>query len=542
MPSKPLLQTPFLTESFRDDGGGIDFLGLRLINLRMLAQNLLPGVNNATRDIGIFYLGVWIPWKFKQVCAHRPKDYTEEKYKAFRQALEVVMADGIKDGSSANQQFGTPNPRIGVSQILSLPGELIFSDEIHRTEATSLYAAPLYGPSLRYLNFIGYAAGENGKIAQIHVPHDDLYTQRVCEYVDSIIGDDPLIEKIAQFNFHTTEEEINNLQCRGLHPRAFQHAPAEVQDALIHHLLDTNQDDVLNQRFLTTRLIIETLKSQKQATSQELRSIWLTGLISDGIPLQLSDEKIQTQRLHWALFESRQHQRYILERFLIHFEEAINEGCSSIEEITTHSLASFENNPKSIHALIEHESALAGSPTNLEDPSEWWSLNIGKDHDFSENTLKEKAEPNDLESTFIMLARWILRIRVVMKDRKDLAELSWGSESRISMRWFYKWATDNQDLPLTDFLKDLYSNLVFTQHLRVGLSRLNPNEPMQRLRFVLGDQGITATAGMSENLGNREAPWMADRLDAWLDLLAEVKIVSKNEDGVITLGSNADSI
>ena len=82
--------------------------------------------------------------------------------------------------------------------------------------------------------------------------------------------------------------------------------------------------------------------------------------------------------------------------------------------------------------------------------------------------------------------------------------------------------------PLREFLKDLFANLIFTQHLRVALSRLDSNAPKQRLRFMLGDFGIAPTSGMEKYLGEGDAPWMADRLDAWLLLLKDVGIVDRD--------------
>ena len=49
------MDEPFLTEDFSQDGGGIDFLGLRFVNLRILGTRLLPEINNAVRDCGTFF-------------------------------------------------------------------------------------------------------------------------------------------------------------------------------------------------------------------------------------------------------------------------------------------------------------------------------------------------------------------------------------------------------------------------------------------------------------------------------------------------------
>jgi len=75
-------------------------------------------------------------------------------YRKFREALEILIAYGMRDYSPANQQHGIPRNRIGVRQKSSLALPLTFQN-MGRTNETSVYAAPLYGPSLRYLDLIG---------------------------------------------------------------------------------------------------------------------------------------------------------------------------------------------------------------------------------------------------------------------------------------------------------------------------------------------------------------------------------------------------
>ena len=50
----------------------------------MVGRELIPEINNVTSDMGTFFLGAWIPWKFRQLCVGS-KDYTEKNYKAFRE-------------------------------------------------------------------------------------------------------------------------------------------------------------------------------------------------------------------------------------------------------------------------------------------------------------------------------------------------------------------------------------------------------------------------------------------------------------------------
>ena len=107
------------------NGGDIDFLGMRQVNLAMLQDELIPGINNATADLGTFFLGAWIPWKFRQLC--RKDDFMLSNYTAFRDAMEVAMAYTTRDGSPAEVRFERSRTRMGTDHEPPLPGPLTFS-------------------------------------------------------------------------------------------------------------------------------------------------------------------------------------------------------------------------------------------------------------------------------------------------------------------------------------------------------------------------------------------------------------------------------
>ncbi len=58
-----------------------------------------------------------------------------------------------------------------------------------------------------------------------------------------------------------------------------------------------------------------------------------------------------------------------------------------------------------------------------------------------------------------------------------------GGSDRISIAWFLQWLDDRRERPMKEFLKDVYSDLVFAQHMRIALSRYDGSA--QRLRFLL---------------------------------------------------------
>ena len=112
-----------------------------------------------------------------------------------------------------------------------------------------------------------------------------------------------------------------------------------------------------------------------------------------------------------------------------------------------------------------------------------------------------------------------------------------GGSDRISMWGLFEWIDNKKTLPLDQFLRDVFSELVFSQHMRVALARFDGQ--VQRLRFVLGDTGIVPTASAMSTLASYHPPWMADRLDAFVNLLCDLDIVNMDDEGRLKIGENA---
>lgn len=178
---------PFLTRDFSPSGGGIDFLGMRWVNLTLLAEYLIPGINNATSDVGIYCLAAWIPWKFYQLCTDK-SDFRLSKYRAFQEAVEVMMSYAMRSGSPSSEKYGDVNRGVGVQQKLTLPSVPSFSGA-NRKRSNSIFAAPLYGPSLRYLGFTaGDAIADDGTSTQIPLTSADKDTELVVANCSSSTG------------------------------------------------------------------------------------------------------------------------------------------------------------------------------------------------------------------------------------------------------------------------------------------------------------------------------------------------------------------
>ena len=112
-----------------------------------------------------------------------------------------------------------------------------------------------------------------------------------------------------------------------------------------------------------------------------------------------------------------------------------------------------------------------------------------------------------------------------------------GERSRMSSHWFAEWLRDRLSLPLSQVGEDVFSETVFSQHIKVALSRFDGQ--VQRLRFTLGDSGIIPATAAAKKLGQSPVR-MADRLPSFLGLLSDLDIIRWEEDQPLEVGPHTD--
>ena len=541
-----LPDTPFTTEDFSLRGGGIDFLGLRWVNLTIVGQDLLPELNNVTTDMGTFFLGGWIPWKFKQLCAGgKEKDYTAENYKAFREKVEVAISQTLQDEMKFDRSFGLVRNRIGITQKCKLPGELDFKSA-NRKSQNSLFAAAVYGPALTALGLVKayHSLDRTGtKRLKITVPGDDTNAEEIMQGVDRSLKQSsayPLIASLESSEF--TAKDICKLAEAGLDPARYRAAEYRgLKSRFRRNLLPRDPENTGYARTLTTRLLLETLRQEPSLTTDQIRDVWYTGMFPSGNPLRLNAPELADHVQRWACFMARQYQRYAIELFLWCFEEAIRNGNRSITDVIDYwskrTKAADNNLPGSFAELAKE---LAGSFYESDEiaTSRAWNKKIRPDNDRFEYV----AEPEDNLAVFHglrLFAGWYWRMLSRREDAKAKPFMTLGGSDRMSMDWFLRWLTVRRNLPLTKLLNDIFSDLIFSQHMRIALARFDGTA--QRLRFLIGDGGIEPSVSAKADMGNLYLPWMPDRLDTLASLLCDCDVLTEKE-GEYRLGPSAKDL
>ena len=530
MPTEDFPDLPFGTEDFAPKGGGLDFLGLRVVNLRILARDLLPGINNATSDVGSFMLGTWLPWKFEQLSDK--STFTTENFDRFNEAVQIAISHSQRKTAPAEEKYGAARTRVGVDQKVNFPTALRF-EKVDRTSATSIFAAPLYGPSLRSLGLHrGFAAGASGRNTGVNLADDGPEATLIAKYVDERLERSKAYQKLVRLDpGDLTSAQIDDLGVSGLHPASYRGMAAKVKRAFASRLLPPPGPGIDAGRTLSAALLLTTIRQKEGLDTEQTLRAWHTGLVGSK-QLRVSNPMLARHRDLWALFMARQYQRYCLEYFMHCFERCLKRGFRTVSACATE-IAKHLGTISTFRAVCSMEAAAIGAAGDMAALSDGWNKRVhgqSKNYDWGED-LNDDDQPED--SAMRMLARWHLRTFGQIAKWNGLEQLDWDGPDRISIRWFSGWLEQKADLPLARFLEDLLTQFVFTQHLRVAMGRFDGRD-VQRLRFCLDDSGIVRTAAVAHE-EPLEPSWMADRFNAFVSLLCDLDIV-RETDGKLSLG------
>jgi hypothetical protein len=185
--------------------------------------------------------------------------------------------------------------------------------------------------------------------------------------------------------------------------------------------------------------------------------------------------------------------------------------------------------------LIRTEARMVYRGTDLLKASRGWNATVHGAHAcFDEDPwLDEDAE---LICVLRTLARWWLRMLSWVEDKTLPASIEAGRREQLSMGWFHRWVGERLQSPLTGLLRELFSDLIFAQHVKVALMRFDGE--VQRLRFTLGDEGIIPTAEVGNKLGKYPGR-MADRLGSFISILCDAGMLAWRKDGRLVTQSTA---
>lgn len=140
---------PWFVPPPKGDNGGVDYLGLRQVNLQLMGE-FLPGINNVTSRLRPYSVLSWAVWRFidSKAAANEPTA-TVDEFVRFREKVEVLFG-------WSHQVAGEGVGLVGNAQVCpAADGEVALSFSEWKRNVSWLDAVN-YGPSIKDENGLGF--------------------------------------------------------------------------------------------------------------------------------------------------------------------------------------------------------------------------------------------------------------------------------------------------------------------------------------------------------------------------------------------------
>jgi hypothetical protein len=521
------VDAPFFLPPHKGDPGGVDYLGLRAINLQMMDE-LLPGLNNVARCIRPFALLSWSIWTYETHSLESRKPMTSSGYQRFREKLETLFVLSHKLAGLSVSGIAGADQAVPASATTTLSFPVL-----GRSPDTTLIHATTYGPGLKgdYGLRFAFAAPEARGIFRVTRAGERL----------AVAFDNQLRRTLTpeQYRFLRAPDELEI--ARG-EAAAFAAAwevgrpTEEEKEAFLARLCPDNDDGPREQARVATLSLIRTVltRSPEPLTARELRRA-----LAASDPASLPSPLLSA-RARWQALQLRQAQRLALEAMFGWVERRIwHDNARATDRL----------------CLLMAESLRAARPG--------WDLDwvirdrlahfeaLGPDHDAlfqrglsdPECDLVERADrlqdeaagrvPGDevLANAFDILVLVAVHTEHFARAPELARYVSDGALQRIPLRWWATTLRSHAAMPFPRFAERLIETWLISQHLGVAASR--HSEDSGRMRLSIDDGGICSLLPAADKCWSPVLS--ADRLETALSLLCESGCLTRfpDADGVI---------
>jgi hypothetical protein len=496
---------PRFVAPYRPDKGGVDFLGMRQVNLDMMA-NCLPGFNNVTWYVRPFSVVSWIYWKFHQLAERKgAQQVTGKELRVWKEKVETLFTWGHKLAGTTGVPGTDAKP----------PGQgavpLDFASWKRSPVNTSLMAAVQYGPAAKTIDGLGLLD-----------PLGEGFYQTVNEGVELA---ETLDKKLCEFSLldglgrakATAEDALE------LYPEWSVRTPSKREQKIFRRAFydheAVGEQTPLGRRSTTLRLAMEALESAgRPLAADEVRVLMFRGK-----RLASVDPKLKRMWLCWVVLQVRQCQRFAMEGLLTWFERLLDEGCRDTDAVVRKTIMAVEGHeeifppdrPDRSLALIGKkitsiDSALRQSAAEpYLDP-----LRLTDEMRQAVTDQSDRLAPLCLRSAFLCAA-FAMALRSEAQVRPELER---GASDRLSLAYWTDKLLSWGAMELEEFLRHFFEMLILSQHFTVAARRFDGRT--QRLRISIEEEGLAliADAPMFPSL-------TPDRLYTALSLMADCGMI-----------------
>lgn len=523
-----LPQSAYFLPPRSGENNGVDFLGIRQVNLDMMAD-LIPSTNNATPYIRPFSVLCWIHWKFHCLCAdagvHKP---TRALLEGYRERIETLFAWGARLDDYPNipgKQAEPPVARGG-----RLP--LTFADWGRVQTSTSLMAALWYGPASKTDTGLGLleprgnmffrATAEGAALAKAldaRLRLDKERYERLLSTLDPVEATE--VDALALWKRWSPDRQIRP-EMDAFAPTLFSESRVGDYASLLGRRSSTL---ALSRLFLAHRGAV--------ASSDEIRAGMF--LAADGgngaFPIP---ELLAPAHRKWVVLQMRQLQRLALETLLSWCESRVLGGDQDTAQLAAVAVDSWVR-----HAPLArdgaHFGALSSGIARRFSTFDSFMAECRRRDDWSPFRLMGEIQRARRESDDALpsLCIFSLSLCAVFADclppRTD--EMRAGGAVRLSMRHMADRLKALADLPFAEAVRFCIEMFVISQHFATAVNRFDGIN--SRLRLTIEENGL------SPLVNEAWAPTVAaDRLFILLALAADCGLLKYEDQNLYSWPAN----
>lgn len=508
---------PFFVSPYKEESGGVDFLGLRQVNLNLI-DSFLPGINNVTFYLRPYSVMCWIVWAFGKKVGEREVKTSE--FIAFKEKVEILFnwSHQLNDSGRGMPGNGQEAPHKGEGNLT-----LQFS---HWKRKVSWFDAVNYGPSAKIENGLGFIRQVKPGVFTV-TKSGEMLALSINERLKTSSNYNLLFD----LEHMTSTRSIVLELFKNWKVDEPSNAEAEIFCKLLYDPSLINQPSSIGRRSASIKLILSALNTMNKPTcSDELRRFIALRPYPFSQELESEDSLIKAQAL-WSVLQVRQLNRLAFETILGWVEVQI------LELGRAHSLNFVEkilNLIKEKYPKIElnnwiREQVISINCNKVENSNilisgiENVKLNIFEKMDqiIKEVNNKEKDEVVVIALETLILCSEITKELMLNPHAKNHVRV--GGSSRISLEYWMTFVEENKLLPIHSFISKVIENLILSQHFGVAAARYSDGK--QRLRFSIEEGGIVSM--LAKTTDALKPSITRDRLDTVLSLMHDAGLLNK---------------
>jgi hypothetical protein len=482
----PIPPGPYILPPSSGDTRGVDYLGLRQVNLALTAA-CFPGINNVARFVRPFSVLAWIHWKFHQQA--RAENWTkasERQLRKFQEKVEVLFTWG--------HQLKPP-------KAVSIPGsdakippadaqgyiDLSFGTWKRIARNTSLQAPVQYGPAMKIGSGLGFLNAQGSGLHRCFPAGFAL-----AQALDARLADTTAYDLVCSLDQTTGRAADAEALLSAWHAAKPSDAEAEIFKSAFYQPGALGTSGVLGQRSTMIAAILTVLGTAKAPIAEEqIRRSLVWQHLPDGRPVPFSPA-CAVPAARWKILQIRQVQRIALEAILQWFEHTL-QAEPSLPKIREQLAAAFTDDKRSDGGAISCAEAMARFAHGIGSEADYRArCAVGHDDDLLAQGLV-LYKTTKVSGTKLVAAAWLLVgiarwTNWIAEDAEQRADLRRGDVDRISLWHLQECLHRAAGKTLVAWIQDVLDRWIIGQHLRVATLRSDGGA--QRLRFGLGEEGL----------------------------------------------------